>query len=92
MRYSLFYLILAVLNFSICFSEIPQSISWQGILQDVNGNNLNGQFNITCKLYDVASGGNALWTESHTNLTIENGLTNLSLGTISSLNLLFNVQ
>lgn len=71
------------------YSQIPQTISWQGILQDSEGNNLNGNFNITLKLYDVATGGTNLWTEVHNDLLVEDGLANIALGEITALNLPF---
>jgi hypothetical protein len=32
------------LSFITLYSQVPQTISWQGILQDSEGNNLNGNF------------------------------------------------
>ncbi len=58
-------------------------------MQDIDGNNLNGNFNITLKLYDVATGGTALWTEVNNDLQIENGLANITLGETTALNLPF---
>lgn len=74
------------------FAQIPQIVFWQGIIQDAQGNNLNGQHNVTCKLYDVATGGNAIWTEVHNNLQITDGLANISLGSVTALNLPFDKQ
>jgi len=85
-------LLVAILINCAAFAQIPQIISWQGILQDANGNNLNGQFNVTCKFFDVATGGNALWTETHNNLQITDGLANISLGSVTALNLPFDKQ
>jgi hypothetical protein len=74
------------------YSQVPQTISWQGILQDGSGNNLNGQHNITLRLFDVESGGVNLWTETHPNLQITDGLANITLGSISTLNINFSKQ
>ncbi|MCO5252182.1 MAG: hypothetical protein M9949_12305 [Candidatus Kapabacteria bacterium] len=60
------------------FSQIPQTISWQGILQDADSKNLSGTFSLTVKLYDVASGGTAIWNETHSNVAVADGLVNLS--------------
>jgi hypothetical protein len=73
-------------------AQIPHNISWQGILQDGSGNPLNGNYNLTVKLFDVASGGAALWSETHSNIVIADGLVNLSLGSITPFGLDFNKQ
>ncbi|MBX3043050.1 MAG: tail fiber domain-containing protein [Ignavibacteriae bacterium] len=74
------------------YSQVPNTLSWQGILQDNNGANLDGQFNITTKLFDVSSGGTALWIETQNNVQISDGLANLTLGEITPLTISFNNQ
>jgi len=87
----LLFLLLLVMPISI-LSQIPQTITWQGILQDASGNNLDGNYSITVKLFDVATGGTAIWTENHNSVTISNGITNLVLGSVTSFNLNFDKQ
>ena len=65
------------------YSQIPQTISWQGILQDVDAKNLSGTYSLTVKLFDVASGGTALWSETHSDVVIADGLVNLTLGSVT---------
>jgi len=84
--------LVAILINCAAFAQVPQIVSWQGIIQDAQGNNLNGQHTVTCKLFDVATGGNALWTETHNNLQITDGLANISLGSVTALNLPFDKQ
>ncbi len=86
------FLFLAILINCTIYAQIPNTISWQGILQDANGNNLNGTYNLTVKLYDAASNGSALWTETHNSVSISNGLANLSLGSVTPFNLNFDKQ
>ncbi|MBX3043344.1 MAG: tail fiber domain-containing protein [Candidatus Kapabacteria bacterium] len=76
------FTLLAVILISIvsAYSQIPQTISWQGILQDADAKNLSGTYSLTVKLYDVSSGGSALWSETHSNVVIADGLVNLTLG------------
>jgi hypothetical protein len=88
--FTIFFLIL--ISISITIAQIPNQISWQGVLQDSEGNLLDGNYNITVKLFDVATGGTALWSETHTNTQINDGLTNLILGSVTTLNLDFDVQ
>jgi hypothetical protein len=60
-------------------ATIPDDISWQGVLTDESGNLLNGNYQITTKLYDSETGSTALWSETQT-ITIADGLANLTLG------------
>ena len=77
------YLILIAFFATNIYSQIPQTISWQGILQDADAKNLSGTYSLTVKLFDVASGGAALWSESHSNVAIADGLVNLTLGSVT---------
>jgi hypothetical protein len=74
------------------YSQTPQTISWQGILQDADAKNLSGTYSLTVKLFDVASGGAALWSELHSNRVIADGLVELSLGSITPFGLDFDKQ
>jgi len=84
MRKSAVLLILSLLVV-LSFAQIPLKISFQGRLLDSLGNPIaDGTYLITFRLYDVATGGTALWTEQHT-VTTHNGLFNVMLGSIISL-------
>jgi hypothetical protein len=76
------YFAVILLSIISAYSQIPQTISWQGILQDADAKNLSGTYSLTVKLFDVASGGAALWSETHSNVVIAEGLVNLTLGSI----------
>ncbi|MBX3043049.1 MAG: tail fiber domain-containing protein [Ignavibacteriae bacterium] len=84
-------ILLTIMQISL-YSQVPNTLSWQGIVQDNNGANLDGQFNITTRLFDVSSGGTALWTETQNNVQISDGLANLTLGEITPLTISFNNQ
>ncbi|MDD1719019.1 MAG: hypothetical protein LUQ25_03070 [Methanoregulaceae archaeon] len=70
-----FVIVLAVLC-SICgvatAATVTQAIMHQGTLTDSGGNPLTGTFTVTFRLYNVANGGTALATDTHT-LTATNG-------------------
>lgn len=85
------YLLFLMLPFFL-FAEIPQTISWQGVLTDAEDNFLNGNYDITVKLYDAYTDGTELWSETHNDLEIDNGLTNIILGSITPFDLPFNNQ
>ncbi|HPO61566.1 MAG TPA: hypothetical protein PK762_00610 [Candidatus Kapabacteria bacterium] len=80
------------LSFITLYSQVPQTISWQGIIQDSDGNLLNEQVNLTLKLFEAATGGTAVWTELHQNHSINNGLANIILGSVTPLQLDFDKQ
>lgn len=79
--------------FTFCANaQAPQSISWQGILQDSDGNLLDGTYKINVELFDVESGGIPIWDETHLNVEVTNGLVNLILGSQIPLDISFNSQ
>jgi hypothetical protein len=66
-------------------AAIPQTISYQGILREAGGTIVpDGDYNLTFKLYTVASGGTAIWTETQT-LAVEDGVFNAILGSVTAL-------
>ena len=65
--------------------SVPHLISYQGALSDGNGNPINGNKNITVKVYSTASGGTAIWTEAHNNLAVADGIFTVLLGSNSPL-------
>ena len=80
-RLALFYIsIILVFLTIISLAEIPKLINYQGMLTDDMGNPLNGNYNLTFKIYSQSSGGTALWTETQNNVSVENGLFNVILG------------
>lgn len=91
MKKYLLILVAILINCTI-FAQVPRTINWQGILQDANGNNLDGNFNITVKLFDVVIGGTAVWTESHSDLDIDNGIANIVLGSVNPFGISFDKQ
>src|SRR3990172_4580120 len=85
--------ILSVVLFFICFwlltsaifaqSSVPNLINFQGRLTDASGNPVtDGAHSVTFRLFDVPSGGAALWTEAATPTT-SGGLFTHLLGSIT---------
>lgn len=60
-------------------------IPFQGRVTDGNGQPLQGVFRVTFVIYDEATGGTALYTESHTDVSIIGGQVNVLLGSLISL-------
>ena len=69
-----------VLAPSLGHTQIPQTINYQGSLSDSGGLPVNTPTDMTFKLYDAASGGTELWTETQTGVSVVNGVFNVTLG------------
>ncbi len=86
-----FSMLLLLLCSSLSQAQIPQTMSYQGVLTDANGNAVpDGNYNIFFRLYDDDS-GNQRWTEGH-NVEVRDGIFSVILGTITPLNLAFDRQ
>ena len=66
-------------------AQIPQKISYQGVLTDNYNNPLNGQYNMKFRLYDTETGGSPLWNETQDTVRVTNGIFNVLLGENTSL-------
>ena len=67
-------------------AEIPSMINYQGILTNENGTVVDDNtYNLSFSIYDVASGGSELWSETHSGVEVTQGLFNIMLGSVSSL-------
>lgn len=61
-------------------AQIPQTLSYQGVLTDENGNPLpDGQYSMLFALYISSIGGTAIWSETKS-LELSGGLFNTYLG------------
>ena len=69
----------------------PQTINYQGNLTNPGGTAVNSAVQMTFKLYNVASGGNPLWTETQTSVAVSNGNFNAVLGSQVPIPLPFDV-
>ncbi len=73
-------------------AQIPETISYQGVLKGSGGENVpDDDYDITLALYDVDVGGTALWSETQT-LAVANGIFNAMLGAATPLALPFDQQ
>lgn len=74
-------LILFLLLFPIlALAQIPQTMNYQGRLEDNSGNPVSdGNYSIVFSIFDAATNGNSLWTETRS-VTTEDGFFTLTLG------------
>ncbi len=56
---SLLLFVFIVIN---SFPQVPQTISYQGVLKDNNGALVNSSQALTFKLYKTETNGSAIWT------------------------------
>ncbi|GAK57755.1 hypothetical protein U27_04722 [Candidatus Vecturithrix granuli] len=60
----------------------PQKVNFQGKLTDAAGNPITASVSMVFSIYDVVSGGTALWTETQS-VTVTNGIYNVQLGQVN---------
>ena len=87
------FLFLALLfSASVLFGQAPSTLSLQGVLREVSGAAAaDGEYSMTFKMYDVATGGTALWTETQPAF-VNNGVYSVQLGAVTPLGLPFDKQ
>lgn len=87
--FSIFLIPLAIFLFAPQTSAAPTTMNFQGRLADSSGNIMpNGLYNMQFRLFTVASGGAATWTETRetTNrVQVTNGLFSVQLGAVTPL-------
>lgn len=64
-------------------------LRFQGRLGNSAGVPLDGTFDLTFRIYNTATGGEALWTEIQQAVIVEDGLIDVELGSVTPLNILF---
>ena len=80
-----------LLTVSLTYATIPETINYQGYLTDNSGSQINTTVSMTFKIYAVASGGTAIWTETRT-IPVSNGIFNVVLGSTNPLFLDYSVN
>ncbi|MEE4178394.1 MAG: tail fiber domain-containing protein [Bacteroides sp.] len=66
-------------------TAVPATIDFQGRLHDHGGSPVNATLSIKFSLYDVGSGGTALWTETKS-VQVTDGLFQVKLGDVTPFN------
>ena len=62
-------------------AAVPNVLAFQGVLTDDLGDPLaDDNYSLTFRIYDVASGGTALWTETLASVTVSGGQFGVTLG------------
>ncbi len=73
----------------VAWAQVPATLSYQGVLHDGAGSIVaDGDYDITFKIYDVASGGAALWTEVQS-VSVQGGIFSVTLGSSTAIDIGF---
>ena len=76
--------VLLVLSGTV-YAQVPRHISFQGVLTDAQGNLVpDGNHELSLTLFDAATNGNALFTETQT-VPVVNGIFNAIIGSVTAL-------
>lgn len=54
-------------------ATVPKTLNYQGTLTDINGNLIDGNRDITVKLYTVNSGGTPFWSKTQNGISVIKG-------------------
>ncbi|MBI5217269.1 MAG: hypothetical protein HY960_16065 [Ignavibacteriae bacterium] len=89
-RVILFQIIFFALASFFALGQIPKRISYQGVLTTAGGAPAtDGSYEILFNLYDVQSGGTAIFTETHLTVAVARGTFKAILGSVTTMNLPF---
>lgn len=80
------YLIFA----NVAFSQIPQTMSYQGVLTDENGNVVaDDSYKLKFELHTTPNNGRVRWQETHEKVPVINGIFVIILGSVNLLDIPF---
>ncbi|MDA3814220.1 MAG: DUF1566 domain-containing protein [Candidatus Cloacimonetes bacterium] len=81
---NLFIIILLFTSLCLWAQNVPQTIDYQGRLADSDGNYLNVVVTVDFLIYNVETGGTALWSETQY-VSCTNGVFHVQLGSVTPL-------
>jgi hypothetical protein len=76
-------LLISFLLITALLKTQPKTISYQGVLTDDTGTLITETLDIRFDIYSQESGGASIWNETHTSVSIANGLFNVQLGSVT---------
>ncbi len=76
---------------SLSYAAVPRLINYQGRLTDKANKPLDGSYKLTFTIYNTETGPGTMtpWVEVHPNVSVQKGIFNIMLGSITDLNLAF---
>ena len=93
MRHIMVLAVLALIAVpSVCLGTVPRTLSYQGVLIDESGQAVaDGDYSITFRLYNGATGGSPFWSETQT-VTVNKGVFSVTLPSTGELAYMFDEQ
>ncbi|MFQ5651878.1 MAG: CcmD family protein [bacterium] len=91
MRKTTFFIICFSMS-SLCgslFAQPARLVHYQGVLLDQDGNRFTGTTDLHFSIYDTFRSEKQMWSETHTNVTIQDGVYDVLLGSENPLKLSF---
>ncbi|MGB2696395.1 MAG: hypothetical protein WBD28_00890 [Candidatus Zixiibacteriota bacterium] len=77
-------LLILIFAFStLTYAGVPQMINYQGKLTTPAGALIDDTLSIVFTIYDAATGGTALWTETQATVVVEKGIFSVLLGSVN---------
>lgn len=73
-------LIVSCLLAACVYAEVPHMIRFQGKVTNAEGAPLSGAYNITFRIYDDETSGTLMWSETQTEIPVNNGIFTVLLG------------
>jgi hypothetical protein len=87
----LFFMALVLGIFQSAQSQVPKTISYQGLLTAAGGAPASdGSYTLQFDLFDSLSGGTSQWTETQSGVAVVKGTFNVILGSVTALDIAFN--
>lgn len=86
MKYALIAVALLFAAFPLA-ADVPGVITYQGFLAE-DGTPVHGTRSLNFHIYDIPSGGVALWSETHVDVAVEMGVFSVRLGSVTPLDAL----
>ena len=74
-----------ILTLGLLLADVPNLIDYQGRLTDDNGDPIDGNVSILFSIYNVETGGTALWFETQDSVDVNDGLFQVTLGSETNL-------
>lgn len=71
--------LLILFSFNLALAAVPPTLNYQGHLTDSAGVPIDGPVNMVFSIYDIDTGGTALWSDTRS-LTVEQGVFSIELG------------
>lgn len=79
-HFQLNLILIFVLCINVLQAQIPQTMNFQGVLKDNNGQPVTDTKFMEFRVYTNETGGTPIWTEQHLNVVITEGLFSVTLG------------